>query len=74
MPATAQIRNDGRVTARLVAMASVAALGGFLFGYDSAIINGTVDAVREQFSLGPGLLGFTVSCALLGAADRKSVV
>ena len=49
-------------------MASTAALGGFLFGFDSAIINGTVDAVREQFSLGSGLLGFTVSCALLGAA------
>lgn len=49
-------------------MAAIAALGGFLFGYDSAIINGTVDAVREQFGLGPGLLGLTVSCALLGAA------
>lgn len=46
----------------------VAALGGFLFGYDSAIINGTVDAVREQFGLGSALIGFTVSCALLGAA------
>ena len=68
MLATAPIQNDGRVTPRLVAMASVAALGGFLFGYDSAIINGAVDAVREQFSLGSGLLGFTVSCALLGAA------
>ncbi|EMR00551.1 sugar porter family MFS transporter [Paeniglutamicibacter gangotriensis] len=64
----APIESDGRVTPRLVAMASTAALGGFLFGFDSAIINGTVDAVREQFSLGSGLLGFTVSCALLGAA------
>jgi SP family sugar:H+ symporter-like MFS transporter len=64
----APTQNDGRVTAKLIAMASAAALGGFLFGYDSAIINGTVDAVREQFSLGSGLLGFTVSCALLGAA------
>lgn len=49
-------------------MASVAALGGFLFGYDSAIINGAVDAIRKEFSLGSGLLGFVVSCALLGAA------
>ncbi|MET0871492.1 MAG: MFS transporter, partial [Paeniglutamicibacter terrestris] len=49
-------------------MALTAALGGFLFGYDSAIINGTVDAVREQFSLSSVMLGFTVSCALLGAA------
>ena len=68
MAVAAPIESDGRVTPRLVAMASTAALGGFLFGFDSAIINGTVDAVREQFSLGSGLLGFTVSCALLGAA------
>ena len=68
MRISAPTQSDGRVTPRLVAMASTAALGGFLFGYDSAIINGTVDAVREQFSLSSGLLGFTVSCALLGAA------
>lgn len=65
---TPVVQNDGRVTPRLIAMALTAALGGFLFGYDSAIINGTVDAVREQFSLSSVMLGFTVSCALLGAA------
>lgn len=46
---------DGKVSTKLIAMASVAALGGFLFGYDSAIINGAVDAIREEFSLGAGL-------------------
>ncbi|WP_232320293.1 sugar porter family MFS transporter [Rhodococcus sp. WMMA185] len=58
---------DGQVSRRLVAIAAGAALGGFLFGFDSAIINGTVDAVRQEFALAPTLLGFVVSCALLGA-------
>lgn len=49
-------------------LTTVAALGGFLFGFDSAIINGTVHAIRDQYHLRPGMLGFTVSVALLGAA------
>lgn len=57
-----------QVSARLVASVCIAALGGFLFGYDSAIINGTVDAIRARFALSSALLGFAVSCALLGAA------
>jgi SP family sugar:H+ symporter-like MFS transporter len=52
----------------VVLLASVAALGGFLFGYDSAVINGAVSAIGAQFSAGPGPLGLTVSAALLGAA------
>jgi SP family sugar:H+ symporter-like MFS transporter len=51
-----------------VRIASVAALGGFLFGYDSAVINGAVSAVEDQFNAAPGPLGFAVASALLGAA------
>ncbi len=51
-----------------VRIASVAALGGFLFGYDSAVINGAVAAVRDQFDVAAGPLGFAVASALLGAA------
>ena len=51
-----------------VRIASVAALGGFLFGYDSAVINGAVSAVQDQFRAAPGPLGFAVASALLGAA------
>lgn len=52
---------------RVLGIAGIAALGGFLFGYDSAVINGTVDALRGKFQLGDGLLGFAVASALLGA-------
>ena len=53
-------------TGRAVLLATVAALGGFLFGFDTAVVNGTVTAVRDQFELGSGLIGFVVSSALLG--------
>jgi MFS transporter, SP family, sugar:H+ symporter len=46
----------------------VAAIGGFLFGFDSAVINGAVDAIQGQFALGPFMKGFAVACALLGSA------
>ena len=53
-------------TGRVVMLATVAALGGFLFGFDTAVINGAVVAVREAFGMGAGLTGFVVSSALLG--------
>ncbi len=55
-------------TANVVGLAGTAALGGLLFGYDSAVINGAVGAIEQEFSLGAGGLGFTVASALLGAA------
>lgn len=58
---------DERVSSRLISVVATAALGGFLFGYDSSIINGTVEAIRDQFSLNAAVLGFVVSVALLGA-------
>jgi len=48
---------------RAVHLASVAALGGFLFGFDTAVINGAVDAVREDFGMGSFLTGFAVASA-----------
>lgn len=52
----------------VIRIASVAALGGFLFGYDSAVINGAVEPIQEQFKVPAGPLGFAVASALLGAA------
>ncbi|PDP88072.1 MFS transporter [Glycomyces fuscus] len=47
-------------------IAAAAAMGGFLFGYDSAVINGAVPAIQDRFDVGPATLGFTVASALLG--------
>lgn len=45
----------------------VAALGGFLFGYDTAVISGTVEQVASQFSLDDFGKGWYVGCALVGS-------
>lgn len=44
----------------------VAALGGLLFGFDTAVISGTTAALRQTYQLSPGLLGVTVASALWG--------
>ncbi len=44
----------------------VAALGGLLFGFDTAVISGTTDALRAVFGLSDQWLGFTVASALIG--------
>src|SRR5208337_982481 len=44
----------------------VAALGGLLFGFDTAVIAGTIGALRVTFQLSPWSLGFTVFSALFG--------
>ncbi len=66
MPDSTQVK-DYR-TGRVVALASTAALGGFLFGYDSAVINGAAQAIKSIFGLSDFALGFVVSIALVGSA------
>ena len=44
----------------------VAALGGLLFGFDTAVISGTTDALQKVFELSSQSLGFTVASALIG--------
>jgi len=51
-----------------VLISAVAALGGFLFGYDTAVVNGTIGALERHFRADPGRLGFAVASALLGSA------
>jgi len=58
----------GSNTGAVTRLSIVAALGGFLFGYDSAVINGAVGAIEEQFGTSSASLGFAVASALLGAA------
>lgn len=51
----------------LLFLSFVAAWGGFLFGYDEAVISGTISEVSAQFNLNDGMKGWFVSSALLGA-------
>ena len=48
-------------------MAVVAAIGGILFGYDTAVISGTTEIVKNQFQLTDMLEGWYVGCALIGS-------
>ncbi len=48
--------------------ASVAAIGGFLFGYDISVTNRAVKALQADFHIGNALLGFAAASAVLGAA------
>src|SRR4051812_33918586 len=58
----------GQSNRAVTLLAAVAAMGGFLFGYDSAVINGAVKAIGDHFNAAAGTLGFAVASALLGAA------
>lgn len=57
---------------KVIAVSIAAALGGFLFGFDTAVINTAVDALASPppsgFDLSIGLKGFAVSSALIGCA------
>jgi SP family sugar:H+ symporter-like MFS transporter len=52
----------------VVALSSVAAIGGFLFGFDSGVINGAVDALAHVFGTRAATTGFAVASVLLGCA------
>lgn len=51
----------------LIFFSVVAALGGFLFGYDAAVISGTISQVTARFSLDEIQVGWFVGCALIGS-------
>lgn len=53
---------------KVIGISIAAAVGGFLFGFDTSVINGAVNALSNEFSLGAGLTGFAVSSALIGCA------
>ncbi|QMS86773.1 sugar porter family MFS transporter [Nostoc edaphicum CCNP1411] len=52
----------------VILIAGAAALGGFLFGFDTAVINGAVGAIAKDFNANSVQIGLAVSLALLGSA------
>lgn len=51
----------------LIFLSVVAAIGGFLFGYDTAVISGTIAQVTQLFQLDTLQQGWYVGCALVGS-------
>ncbi|MCK4337261.1 MAG: sugar porter family MFS transporter, partial [Candidatus Aminicenantes bacterium] len=53
-------------TTYVVKISLVAALGGLLFGYDTAVISGAIGFLRSKFGLDAAQMGWAASCALVG--------
>ncbi|MEW2135992.1 sugar porter family MFS transporter [Streptomyces sp. NPDC005409] len=52
----------------VIFITAAAAMGGFLFGYDSSVINGAVVAIRDRFDVGSEALAQVIAAALIGCA------
>lgn len=64
----------GHVTASVIQGTIVAALGGLLFGFDTAVISGTTESLNKVFSLTAQSLGFTVAVALIGTVIGSIII
>ena len=53
-------------TTYVYAISAIAAVGGFLFGYDLGVVVGAIIFLKSQFQLSPVEVGFAVSCATIG--------
>lgn len=79
MTSTAQVRPDrpGVPAGRhqhlrhVVFIAAAAAIGGFLFGYDSSVVNGAVEGIRGRFGIASGVLAQVIAAALGVAAGAQ---
>ncbi|WP_375581390.1 sugar porter family MFS transporter [Marivirga tractuosa] len=65
---TKEIEKEEYNLPKVIFLATVAAIGGFLFGFDSGVINGTVDALQLSFNSDAATTGFNVASVLLGCA------
>ncbi|MGA4851618.1 sugar porter family MFS transporter [Streptomyces sp. G5(2025)] len=52
----------------VIFITAAAAMGGFLFGYDSSVINGATVAIQHRFDVDANMLGWVIATALLGCA------
>ena len=59
---------DTTNTGFVILISLVATIGGFLFGFDSGVINGTVDGLKKAFNSDSVVTGFNVASMLLGCA------
>ncbi len=65
--ATAVMKTENKISGSYLFITSfIAALGGFLFGFDTAVISGTIPFITKYFQLSNTMLGWAVSSALAG--------
>jgi len=57
----------------IIKITTVAALGGLLFGYDTAVIAGAIGFLQEKFELSPVLVGWAASSAIWGCVAGAMV-
>lgn len=67
------MKQDSKQILYVIWLSVVASIGGFLFGYDTAVISGTVDQVSTQFGMDEIATGWYVGCALLGSIGGVTV-
>ena len=60
-------------TRLIVQISCVATLGGFLFGFDSGVINGTVDGLKQAFQSNAAEIGFEVGFSDSGAFSAATL-
>ena len=65
---TAIVQDSATRSTYAVVLSAIAAIGGFLFGFDSGVINGAVDALGHAFGTRAATTGFAVASVLLGCA------
>ncbi|MCL2306432.1 MAG: sugar porter family MFS transporter [Planctomycetaceae bacterium] len=63
-----------RTSSLVIRSSIIAALGGLLFGFDTAVISGTTEALTDKFQLSQWWLGFTVAIALFGTIFGAALV
>src|SRR6478672_3034130 len=58
--------SSGKTTTYAVRISLIAALGGFLFGFETAVISGAEKTIQALWDLSSGWQGFTVASSLIG--------
>jgi len=57
----------------LILLSCIAALGGLLFGFDTAVISGTIGYFKPEFNLSPAMVGWVVSSTLVGCLIGSTI-
>jgi len=60
------ITNEEQMNVKLFLFAFTAAIGGLLFGFDTAVVSGTTESIKAYFGMTDAMLGWAISSALVG--------